>query len=242
MPRLALLAPLGVLALPLVAHAEVSPGNSDLGYKVYEVLDMSSGTPGASLGMVVVVGSTSLPAGAATPFQARTAYWYWTAPNGTGKYCYTSATSAPFPSTSVALKLRFAGTAGGEQGAWAMSASGVVKGCKANSAQAEVVPQAPLDQAKTAFQPTQPGATAWWTVSTSDGSATGAAWLAPRSGGGQDYGWAFQVAPNGGVCPTVPAAPVFVVPLDGSIVLTSVPSTALPTFACAQVGVDVIPP
>lgn len=221
------------------ARAEVSPGTSDLGYKVYELLELNGGTPGASLGMLVVVGSAAVPAQAATPFQARTAYWVWAPPNAGGKFCYTGATTTPFPNRSVALKLRHTGTAGGEPGAWAISSKGVVKGCKPSSSEARVVGQVPVDQLRTAFQPTAPGATAWWTITTSDGSGSGAAWLAPHSGGGQDFGWAWQLTPNGDACPQTPASPVFTVPADGSILLTTL--TAPPTFPCARVGVDLIP-
>lgn len=232
--RIPLLAAIVGLALPVsVAHAEVSPGNSDLGYKVYEILDAGGAM---KMGMLVIAGNAAVPDQATAKFQAGTAYWFWTTPDAKGKYCYSGATATPFPAVSFQLQLKYDSTASGPDAGWAISSTGVVKGCKATSSEAKVVAQVALGQARTNFTPTQSGATAWWTVSSPGGS--GAAWLAPHLGGGQDYGWAYTEPPGeGGACPQV-SPPVF---SGAAIVVTSVPSSALQAIPCAQTGVDFIP-
>lgn len=233
----------GLIAFPLAAllapaaHAEVSPGNSDMGYKVYEITDPGGG---ASKGMLVVIGSANVPASGNTQFAAGTQYWIWTTPNGTGKYCYVGANATPFPASSFGLKLQFAGTTGGESDPWAISSLGVVKGCKSNSSQARVVSSVAMSTQKSNFQPTQPGATALWTVTTSNNSGDGNAWIAPHTGGGQDLGFAWKVTPNGdGSCPNISPAPWFTVPAGGTISFALI--TTAPTLTCGQTATDLVP-
>ena len=237
------LALLAALLLPATASAEISPGTTDNGYTVYEILNYSSGSAGGSLGVLVVVGTSDIVVGSNT-WAKKTAYWYFSTPNAQGQVCAPGATGPVFPAQNLGLKMKHHGTGSGTA-SWAISTSGAVKGCTPTSAGVQVMGQTPLDTPRTNYPQTENGITARWTVSApaqAGGVAqTGDVYLHPVDQG-QKLRWAYgQASGTPTSCPAPNPTPVFKVSLDQVVLLTYV-TTFATKIPCAVVSQDPLLP